>query len=129
MVTVSHDSVVILRQGTESPNEAEWDECLEILRGKELERVKVLVVTDGGAPTPGQQRRLSLTLRGHPVPVAVVSESAAVRFVVSSVALITRRIRSFRTEDLDQAYAHLDLTRSERDFVTKTLPALKSQIS
>jgi hypothetical protein len=117
LVTVSYDTLVCLRQGEGHPSDEEWEECMKILRSKDLSKVKVLVLTKGGSPTPRQQAALARVLAGNAVPVAVVSESAFVRFVVSSVALITKRIRTFQPSELDSALAHLQLSWSEREFV------------
>jgi hypothetical protein len=127
LVTVSCDSLVILRQGTQHPTDDEWDECMRILQSKDLDTVKVLVITEGGSPSPRQQNRLGEVLAGKAIPAAVVSESALVRFVVSSVALITRRIRirSFYMNDLESAYTHLRLTREERQFAIVAIDETK----
>jgi hypothetical protein len=55
------------------------------------------------------------------VPFAVVSSSTAVRFVVSTVALITKRIRSFQNSELSSALAHLALSSQEREFAQAAL--------
>jgi hypothetical protein len=129
MVTMSCDSVVLLRQGTSNPSDDEWDECMAILSSKNLDIVKVFVMTEGGSPTPRQQRRLAQVLSGKAIPVAVASESAMVRFVVSSVALITKRIRSFHANDLAGAFAHLQLNPAEREFVQVALDESKRLLS
>jgi hypothetical protein len=127
LVTVSCDSLVILRQGAEHPTDQEWDECMRVIQSKDLNTLKVLVITDGGSPTPRQQARLGEVLAGKAIPAAVASESALVRFVVSSVALITKRIkiRSFYMNDLESAYSHLGLTREEREFAVVAIDETK----
>lgn len=128
LVTMSCDSLVLLRQSPSHPRDFEWDECMQILQSKDLETVKVLVITEGGSPTPRQQAYLAKVLSGKAIPVAVVSESALVRFVVSSVALITKRIRSFHADDLEGAFGHLKLTAPERQFVGVALDETKRML-
>ncbi len=115
MVTRRLGSLLILRENRETPSEEEWDECLRLLRQypEELPNLRVLVVTDGGGPTPEQRRRLQQALNGVPVRVAVVSESVRVRFIVSSVALLTSRIKSFNLREFNEALRHLELDVDE----------------
>lgn len=113
LVTRRLGSLLILRQNTQSPSEEEWDECLNLL-STDVEEVQVLVITDGGGPSPEQRRRLDQALKGSPVRVAVVSESVRIRFIVSSVAFLTRRIKSFSETEYTEALAHLELDLDQR---------------
>jgi D-ribose pyranose/furanose isomerase RbsD len=113
MVTRRLGSLLILRQNKESPSDEEWDECLKLL-ATDVENVQVLVITDGGGPTPEQRRRLDHTLNGSPVRVAVVSESVRIRFIVSSVAFLTRRIKSFAETEYPDALTHLELDLDQK---------------
>ena len=111
MVTRKIGSLLILRENQHTPSDEEWDECLQLLSEDRslLPKIRVLVVTDGGGPTPDQRRRLQGALSGVPVKVAVVSESVRVRFIVSSVALLTSRIKSFSLREFNEALVHLEL--------------------
>ncbi|HMR73774.1 MAG TPA: STAS/SEC14 domain-containing protein [Polyangiaceae bacterium] len=113
MVTRRLGNLLILRQNTQPPSDEEWDECLNLL-STDVEEVQVLVITDGGGPSPEQRRRLDQTLNGSPVRVAVVSESVRIRFIVSSVAFLTRRIKSFSETEYTEALAHLELDLDQR---------------
>ncbi len=113
MVTRRLGSLLILRQNTQPPSDEEWDECLNLL-STDVEEVQVLVITDGGGPSPEQRRRLDQALNGSPVRVAVVSESVRIRFIVSSVAFLTRRIKSFSETEYTEALAHLELDLDQR---------------
>ena len=130
MVTRRIESILILRQNKEDPSDAEWDECLRLLvadRDK-YPMVKVLVVTDGGGPSPAQRKRLDVALRGLSVRVAVVSESIKVRFVVSSVALLSLKIRSFRAHELELAYLHLKLTKQEQPLAQAAVSQMNKEL-
>jgi hypothetical protein len=128
MVTRSIGAMLILRQGKEDPSDAEWDECMRQLttllalrsHGRD---VKVLVITDGGAPNVSQRERLQKALEKSPIPVAVVSDNVKARITSSAVALLNRHHRSFANADLDQAYAHLGASPEER---RKSLDAIKA---
>ena len=116
-------TLLILRQNTGTPSDVEWDETLGLLTKSPngFAGVKVLVVSDGGGPSAEQRRRLDKVLGGAPVLVAVVSDSAKVRFIVSTVALLTSRIDSFRLSELSEAFDHLHLSEHERELATKHL--------
>lgn len=113
------DSLIVLRENTEPPLDHEWDEFLSILarNWERFDRTKVFVRTPGGGPTPAQQSRLREVLRNKPILVAVVSESVFVRFLVSSIALLNRDIRTFAPDAVQEAYAHLRLTPQQRSLV------------
>ncbi len=113
LVTRRVGSLLILRQNKGNPSDEEWDECLGLLK-PDLDNVRVLVVTDGGAPSPEQRRRLNQTMSGAPLRISVVSESVKVRFVVSSVAFLSRNIKSFSETEYSDALQHLDLDLDQR---------------
>ena len=96
----------------EAPREDDWNAALTLLSDVDLATLRVLVLTKGGAPTATQRARLGQVVHG-PVPVAVVSDHVGVRFVASTLALFMKRIKTFRTDELPAAYAHLDLSRAE----------------
>ena len=130
-VTRRIGNLVILRENTETPSDAEWDETLRLLtlNPADLDKTKVLVITDGGGPSPAQRKRLDQALKGTPVRVAVVSESVKVRFIVSSVALVTSRIQSFRQSELAAAFDHLGLNHEERQVATRSINEMAALVA
>lgn len=131
MVTRRIGSVLLLRQGTDNPSDVEWEECITLLRAglREHSRMKVLVRTDGGGPTIPQRRKLQEAAAGSQIFVAVVSESVRVRFIVSSVALVTTWIQSYRVREMSDAYQHLQLTASEQNAVDRNLAEMDKLIA
>ena len=55
MVTRRIGPLLILRENKDTPTDDEWDECLSLL-AQDLDDVRVLVVTDGGGPSPAQRK-------------------------------------------------------------------------
>jgi hypothetical protein len=108
--------LVLVREGVEEPSEQEWDHFLSFLQlaPRELSRLKVLVVTDGGAPSAAQLKRLALTLGPNHVRVAVISDSSKMRFASASIALFQRYYRQFSLAEAAPAYDHLELSPLER---------------
>lgn len=95
------------------PTSEEWEEFLDLLRLSDLQKVRGLVLTEGGAPSPSQQLALAKQVGACMIPVAVVSNHVGVRFVASSLALLSKRLRSFTKGELPDAYRHLDLDAEE----------------
>lgn len=113
MATRSIGRLVAVWHGPDAPREHEWEELLDQLRAQSLQTLRVLVLTEGGAPSTPQKMELTKVLAAHPVPVAVISDVASIRFVASSLALLMKRIRTFPLSELGQAYAHLALEPTE----------------
>jgi hypothetical protein len=127
MLTRRVGSVLLLVQGAESPTEAEWSECLDVLRPF-VDSARVLVVTDGGGPNPSQRRRLSELIDGNPMRAAIVTDSIKVRFIVSSVALFIQRIRSFAMNEMAAAFRHLDLNSVEIEQITQAIEDMRPHV-
>lgn len=105
--------VVACWHGPTSPTDAEWNHFLQLLRTMDLRTARGFVVTLGGAPTGPQRDALAGFVRTQQVPIAVLSDKATVRFVVSLLAMLTKRIRCFELTQVAEACAHLDLTLDE----------------
>jgi hypothetical protein len=112
----SVESMLILRENADTPTDKDWDEFLDILveNRPRFPSLKILVMTDGGGPNMNQRKRLEKALDKRPVRVAVVSDSARVRFIVSTIAFLNPEIRTFSRKEIDDAYEHLSLTPRER---------------
>jgi hypothetical protein len=106
-----HHGCVVLYQGTQAPNDAEWDAHIgEVCVFAEAKaEFTVLVYTEGGRPSREQQARLTAAAPIFRTPVAVVSPVLAVRFVVSALSLGKRNLRFFMPEELPAALQYLAL--------------------
>ncbi len=124
-------TLLLLRQNTETASEAEWAQLLELLIAlhDDLPNLKIMVRTDGGGPSPQQRRSLQAALAGSPARVAVVSDHLKVRFVVSTLALFQKDLRSFLVKELPDAYAHLSMSESERRHAQKALTEMEASLA
>ncbi len=115
MLTRVLGQMVVMRETDETPLDAEWDAFLKILADNHVrfERMKILVVTDGGGPNFAQRKRLEVVLNGKPVRVAIVTDSAKSRFIASAISLINRQHMGYSLKELPQAYVHLRMTPTE----------------
>jgi hypothetical protein len=131
LVTRSIASLLVLRENAETPSDPEWDDCLRQLKtmGPDFSKVKVLVVTEGGGPTPAQRSRLSAVTGGKTLRSAVVTESVRVRFIVSSVALFMPAIASFGVDEINRAYEHLRLDLQQRVMLERVLKEMSDELT
>jgi hypothetical protein len=116
-------NLVVSRESFESPLDSEWNEFLKLMEAnrENFEKLRILVVTEGGGPNSAQRGRLQEVLRGKPVRVAVVTDSAKSRFIASAVSLFNRDHRGFWKSEMALAYEHLGLTAVERRLVEAAL--------
>ena len=126
MVTRVVGQLVILRENDSTPLDSEWDAFLKILADNwdKFDRLKILVVTDGGGPNAAQRKRLETVLNGKPIRVAVVTDSAKSRFIASMISLINRQHMGFAMKEIVQAYNHLKMTQMERTVAEQALTEL-----
>jgi hypothetical protein len=111
------DRTFLVVYGAEDPTDAEWEHYVRAVERHGIERTMQLVFTEGGGPTPGQTARLERVLKGHTVPVAVVTPSARVRATVTAMSWFNRRIRAFAPSAIRDALAYLELPASRTEFI------------
>jgi hypothetical protein len=129
LVTRTVGSLLILRQSEEAPSDPEWNETikqLNLLLREHGGAVRVLVYTDGGAPTPPQRTLLQKALEKTPIPVAVVSDNVKARMTSSTVALANRKHRSFAVAEVPKGFLHLGLSLEETRTVEDALKHMAS---
>jgi hypothetical protein len=131
LVTRTVGSLLILRQSGEPPSDPEWDETIKHLNALLREHggaVRVLVYTDGGAPTPPQRAMLQKALEKTPIPVAVVSDNIKARMTSSTVALANRKHRSFAVAEVSKGFLHLGLSLEETRTIEEALRLMAAQL-
>jgi hypothetical protein len=135
LVTRSVGQLLVLRQNQNDPTEAEWMDCMTQLDAL-LEAMntgaptaKVLVYTEGGAPTEKQRGLLQRALAKNPIRVAVVTDNLKARITSASVALGNRNQRSFSTAEWSRAYAYLGLSPDEKRAAEATIKAMTNEIA
>lgn len=107
-------TLFLIWNGSENTTDDEWSRMLAQFRAQpDLDKLRILVVTEGGAPPPSQQKQLYDVLGGRAVTVAILADGVGTRFVISSLALFIKRLRGYRLDELGAAAAHLSLTRDE----------------
>jgi len=80
--------------------------------GAQLESVRLMTITDGGAPTVRQRGKISEWLGGRRMKVCVVSsayDNPIKRGITTAVQWINPDLGFFRPREVRQAVAHIDL--------------------
>jgi hypothetical protein len=123
--------LILLRQNAETATEEEWASLLRLIVSlrAELNKVKFIVRTDGGGPSPPQRKSLEEALGGVPARVAIVSDHLKVRFVTSTIALFQKELRSFMVKEIAQAYDHLKMQESERRQSDASLKEMEAELA
>lgn len=117
-----HNNLVICVQGEENPSDKEWDEFLAVLRsGEGAAKASVLVYTDCSGPNSQQRDRLKATLGNAQTRAAIIAEKVTTRFIVSSIAFITPRIKTFRKTEIEEAFEFLGLDETTKGMARRTL--------
>jgi hypothetical protein len=121
MVSEGFEHVVIALHTAVAPPPVEWEKCMALARAIPRDQLAVLVVTDGGAPNSVQRAQWNQVQGTTPVPVAVISDLAAVRGVVRAMSWFNPAFKSFSPGDLQGAAKHVRLPDDK-------LPALRERV-
>lgn len=126
-------SLVLLVQAPLDPTTEDWERFLDHTADAMAAHqgcCRVLVFTAGGKPDAAQRSR-SLE-RGwkdsRRSPVAVVSDDRLVRGVITVFSWFGLNIRAVRPDRLDEAFAHLELTGAEREWVLAERDELEAEL-
>lgn len=122
------DRLFIVVYGAENPTDEEWRDYLDLVERHGIDRTMQLIATDGGGPTAAQRRVLNDILAGRAVPVAVVSESARVRMIVTGLSWFNRRIKAFPETGLRDAIAYLEIPASRTDLIMRAMAKLRHEL-
>ena len=123
-------STLVFVENERAPSDEEWADFLKILALNRLDfpKLRLLVVTSGGAPTAAQRKQLAATLGGARLLVSSVSDNMKIRFVTATIALFHRDMKTFSTQELDQAYDHLELNGEERGVVGEAINDMRLRV-
>lgn len=119
-----------------SPNDDEWDEYLTA-HAPYIERgvaMRVLVVTEGGAPTALQRMKMNDLvadwMRRNPdcIRTAIITRSAFVRGVVTAIGWFRPIARAFGPDHLEQALAYLEVPPNYAQEIQQIIPKLKAKL-
>lgn len=110
----------VLVHDQHAPADEDWQRWVDFLSeggAAHPSLLRVLIFSAGGSPTPTQRRALhALVRRAGPrgIRVAVVTDSAIGRAVVSVMALFNPLTRAFSAGRVEEALEHLDVLAALR---------------
>lgn len=119
--------LIISCTGARPVGDSEWNLYLNVL-GSHLDgssELKALVISDGAVPSQAQRTRLFAATKQHSPLVAVVTESTAVHFVLSVMALVHRDLRSFIPGQIGAALKYLGIPQQEHERVRGIVARLR----
>ena len=103
-----------------------WETVAQLLQELRSQRHTRFLVYQQQQPPLSVLKRLTDAVRGGHWRVAMVSPSAAMRFVASSFSLIVKDVRFFAPEALDAALDHLHCSSAEKRRVGACLERLRA---
>lgn len=112
------------------PGEVLESACDEVENGPfDLSRVRLLVFTDGGSPSPVARKKLVTRLaRFSARPrTAVVSDAPAVRFVVAMLTLFNPNAKVFSSREVAAALDFIDVDEGDRPEIWQLLTRVHQQ--
>lgn len=115
------DRVFLVAYGTEAPTDEEWAAYLGEIERQGVDHTLTIIITGGSGPTAAQRRHLERVIAGHEVPVAVLSDSAAVRAMVAVMSWFNRRLRAFPPEQIYAALSHLEIPTSRAELIQQEI--------
>jgi hypothetical protein len=111
------------------PSDAEWSSYIaeweaNIARHSEMQKLRTLVSTDGGAPNAAQRAKLTQAMRGKETPVAILLDGILARAAVTALSLFIPELKAFPPSAVDQAMNFLGLAAAERRAALELLKRL-----
>lgn len=127
-VTTSKGEIMVVVHTSSPPSDEEWAAYIDGLATSDLQTLRSIVFTDGGAPNSAQRKTINDVLEGRQVPGVVISPSALVRGVVTALAWFNPGLKAYPPERFEDAVAYLELSPIEIDRVWETLEKLRAQL-
>ena len=124
-------ALVVSVMSPEAPTDAAWNPYLELCRRKKMkgERIGVLVVSAGGAPTPTQRGAIKELLQKGPVPTAIVTDSLTAQDVSTFLGWSNPAARTFSgATGLDDALRYLGVDGAAAEHVLREVRAMQGEL-
>lgn len=122
-------TLLVVVHTKQNPSEMEAQSTFPIFQEsiKKYPTLRAIVFTEGGAPSPAQRNALREVMRGHDLPVAVLSAALIARFVNASISLFHRSLRSYAPNEYPQACEYLRIYGQEKFQLEAALQAVQRE--
>jgi hypothetical protein len=127
-LSTTRGEIMIVIHTSSPPSDAEWKEYMDGLASTDLQTMRSIVITDGGAPNSAQRKAINDLLHGRQVPGIVISPSPFVRGVVTALAWFNPGLKAYSPDNFDDACRYLELTPDEIEVVWDTIDRLRDQL-
>ncbi len=110
------DRLLVIRQNEDAPTDDDWRTFLDEVRSlrPRLKEMRAMVFSDGGGPTIEQRKQLAAVMGGREIRTAVICDAGIIRFVVSTISLFNKSMRTYSWQEAPGAYSWLGLTIDEQ---------------
>jgi hypothetical protein len=129
MVWNNIGDVYVIVHESDPPTDDEWDQYLADIRSHDLEKMRTLVFTTGGAPTANQRKKLNAWLNGRTTYVCLVSKNILVQGVVTALSWFNPKTKSVLPHRVEEAFSYLQIPLEERDKVWALVGDLRKQLN
>jgi hypothetical protein len=123
---------VVLVHSEAQPSDDEWHRYLKVLEQwfSEMTPQRLLVVSEGGTPTPRQRKLMAAGVQGRfpDTETAVLTGSTFVRGVMHAFSFFNPHYRAFDLGAIDAALDHLRVPRSAFDAVKRCVDACRAEL-
>jgi hypothetical protein len=122
-------SLLIAVYNENQPTDDDHRKATAVFRTLDLEKVRFLGVTRGGAPTASQRKDLTDILNGRELLAAIVTDARLVRGVVSALSWFNQRVRAFSMSEMDEAFKYLSIVPRDFEHVRSTVKRLEGEVA
>jgi hypothetical protein len=125
---VADGGLIILAHTSHPPSDAEWGAYCAAIGKLDVQRVKSVAFTDGGAPNSSQRKQLNKLLAGAVSRGCVVSSSKFVHHVVTGLSWFNSQVRAYSPHQVDAALQYLDVRADELGLVHGEIQRLRDRL-
>ncbi len=127
--TLHDPNLIALCQGKKDPTDADWEIYFRAVEAMSTASpLLVLVVSEGGHPSPAQRQKIFAFTRRRRPKVAIVTSATGIRFVLSIFALVNPNIRSFLPSQLASGLEYLGLTPTQVIAVSELVDRMREKL-
>jgi hypothetical protein len=114
--------------GAQNPTDEEIEESLKVFTTLNPARVRSLIISAGGSPSPLQRKLLLDALGGGEHLSAVLSDATKVRGAVTALSWFNKKIKAFARAKMAEALAHLSVPPAQFDAVQREVKRLEKEL-
>jgi len=124
--------VVLAVHNQLAPSDAEWAafiaDIATIAEQKGIDKIRHLIITEGGSPSSAQRKQINDALAGQSTRVAVVTDSRLARMATTAISWFNRGIVAFSPDKLEAAFHHLEIPTGLRPKVVENARKMLTEL-